>query len=82
MHKRQRRRELEGVMASHLIMDKLQVPISRGESFITSPAARGAASAINNTFEAEEGKLQALLSYEATVQHSHHAMGMCSSTKL
>jgi hypothetical protein len=54
-------------MSSPLIKHKLQVPISRGNSFITSPAARGAALAINSTFEAEEGKLRAPLSYKAAV---------------
>jgi hypothetical protein len=51
-------------MSSPLIMHRLQVPISRGDSAITSPAARGATLA-NSTFEAEGGKLQAPLSYEA-----------------
>jgi hypothetical protein len=54
-------------MASPLIMHRLHVPLSRGDSVITSPAAGGVALAINSTFEAEGGKLQALLSYEAVV---------------
>jgi hypothetical protein len=66
MHKRQRRRESEKVISSPLIMHRLQVPISRGDSVITSPTARGAALAINSTFETEGGKLRASLSYEAT----------------
>jgi hypothetical protein len=67
MHKRQRCRESGRVMSLPLIMHMLQVPISRGDSVITSPAARGAALAINSTFEAEGGKIRVLLSYEAAV---------------
>jgi hypothetical protein len=52
-------------MSSPLIMHRLPVLISRGESVITSPAAQGAASATNSTFETEGGKLQAPLSYGA-----------------
>jgi hypothetical protein len=58
MHKRQRCRESKGVMSSPLIMHRLQVPVSRGDSVITSPAARGAALAINSTFVIEGGKHQ------------------------
>jgi hypothetical protein len=54
-------------MSSPLMMHKLQAPLSRGNRVITSPAARGTALAINSTFEAEGGKLQAPLSYEAAV---------------
>jgi hypothetical protein len=43
-------------MSSPLIMHKLQVPISRGDSVITSLTARGAALAINSTFAIEGGK--------------------------
>jgi anti-sigma factor RsiW len=56
MHKRQRRRESEGVMSSPLIMHRIQVLVSRGDSVITSLAARGAALAINSTFVIEGGK--------------------------
>jgi hypothetical protein len=56
MHKRQRHRELEKVMSSPLIMQRLQVLISRGDSVITSPAARGAALAIDSSFVTEGGK--------------------------
>jgi hypothetical protein len=56
MHKRQRCRASEGVMSSPVIMHKLQVPVSRGDSVITSPAARGEALAINSTFVIEGGK--------------------------
>jgi hypothetical protein len=51
MRKRQRRRESGGV-----IMHRLHVPVSRGDSVITSPAARGAALDINSTFVIEVGK--------------------------
>jgi hypothetical protein len=67
MHKRQKRRESEGVISSPLMMHRLQVLISRGDSVITSPAARGVMLAINSTLVTEEGKLRAPLSYEATV---------------
>jgi hypothetical protein len=43
-------------MSSPVIMHKLQVPVSRGDSVITSPAARGEALAINSTFVIEGGK--------------------------
>jgi hypothetical protein len=56
MHKRQRRHASEGVMSSPLIMHRLQVPVSRGNSVITSPAARGAGLAINSTIVIEGGK--------------------------
>jgi hypothetical protein len=56
MHKQQRRRESERVMSSPLITHRLQVPISCGDSVITSPTARGAALAINSTFVTEGGK--------------------------
>jgi hypothetical protein len=36
-------------------MHMLQVPLSHVNRVDTSPAARGAASAINSTFEVEEG---------------------------
>jgi hypothetical protein len=67
MHKRQMRRESEIVMSSPLMMHRLQVPLSRGDSVITSPAARGATLAINSTLVTEGGKLRAQLSYEAAV---------------
>jgi hypothetical protein len=56
MHKRPRRRGSEKVMSSPLIMHMLHVPISRGDSFITSPTARGTTLAINSTFITEGGK--------------------------
>jgi hypothetical protein len=37
-------------------MHRPQVPLSRDNSVITSPAAQGAALAINSTFEAEGGQ--------------------------
>jgi hypothetical protein len=37
-------------------MHRLHVPVSRGDSVITSPAARGAALDINSTFVIEVGK--------------------------
>jgi hypothetical protein len=43
MRKRQRHRETEKVMSPPLIAHRLQVPVSRGDSAITLPAARGAA---------------------------------------
>jgi hypothetical protein len=55
MHKRQRRGESERLISSTLTMHMLQVPLSRVNKVDTSPAARGAVSAINSTFEAEEG---------------------------
>jgi hypothetical protein len=42
-------------MSPPLIMHRLQTPLSRGHRVDTSPAARGAVSAINSTFEAEKG---------------------------
>jgi hypothetical protein len=54
-------------MSAPLMMHRLQVPLSRGDSVITSAAAQGAALAINSTFEVEGGKLRAPLSYEAAV---------------
>jgi hypothetical protein len=55
-------------MSLPLVMHRLHVAISRGDSFITSPATRGVALAINSTLEAEGGgKLRASLSYEAVV---------------
>jgi hypothetical protein len=56
MHKRQRRRESGKVMSSPLIIHRLQVPVSCGDSVITSPAAQGASLAINSTFVTEGGK--------------------------
>jgi hypothetical protein len=56
MHKRQRGPESEKVISSALIVHKLQVLISRGDSVITSPAAQGVALAINSTFVTEGGK--------------------------
>jgi hypothetical protein len=53
MHKRQRCRDLGKVMSSPLMMHRLQAPLSRGNRVITSPAARGAALAINSAFETE-----------------------------
>jgi hypothetical protein len=67
MHKRQKRRDSEGVMSTPLMTHRLQVLISRGDSVITSPAARGAMLAINSTLETEGSKLRAPLSYEAAV---------------
>jgi hypothetical protein len=58
MHKRQRRRESEGVMSSPLIMHRLQVPVSRGDSVITSPAAQGTALAINSTVKLKEASTE------------------------
>jgi hypothetical protein len=58
MHKRRRRRESERVMSSPLIMHKLQVPVSRGDSVITSPVARGAALAINSTVNLKEASTE------------------------
>jgi hypothetical protein len=43
-------------MSSPLMMHRLQVPISRDDSVISSPAALGAALPINSTFEAEGGQ--------------------------
>jgi hypothetical protein len=43
-------------MSSPLIVHRPQVPLSRGNRVITSPAARGTTLAINSTFEAEEGQ--------------------------
>jgi hypothetical protein len=40
-------------MSSPLMMHRLQVSSSRGDSVITSPAALGAASAINSTVRLE-----------------------------
>jgi hypothetical protein len=54
-------------MSPPLIMHRTQVPLSRGNRVITSPAAWGMALAINSTFEAAGGKLRAPLSYEAAV---------------
>jgi hypothetical protein len=65
MRKRQSRRESKKV--SPLIMHGLQVPVSRGDSVITLPVARGAALAINSTSETEGGKHRAQLSCEAVV---------------
>jgi hypothetical protein len=65
MRKRQRSRESEKVISSPLIIHRLQVSISCGESVITSAAAQGAALAINSTFETGGGKLRAPLSYGA-----------------
>jgi hypothetical protein len=54
-------------MASPLIMHRLQVPNSRGDSVITSLVARGATLAINSMLVTEGGKLRAPLSYKAIV---------------
>jgi hypothetical protein len=54
-------------MSSLLIMHRLRVSISRGDSVITLPAAQGATLAINSTLVTEGGKLRAPLSYEAAV---------------
>jgi hypothetical protein len=43
-------------MSSPLMMRRIQAPLSRGNRVITSPATRGAALAINSTFEAEWGR--------------------------
>jgi hypothetical protein len=65
MRKRQRRRESEKVISSPLIIPRLQVPVSRGDIVITSPAAQDASSAVYSTFEIGGGKLRAPLSYGA-----------------
>jgi hypothetical protein len=49
------------------MMHRLQVPLARGDSVITSLAARGATLAINSTLGTEGSKLRAPLSYEAAV---------------
>jgi hypothetical protein len=67
MHKRQKRRESEGVISSPLMMHRLQVPLSHGDGVITLPAARGVTLAINSMLETEGSKLQASLSYETAV---------------
>jgi hypothetical protein len=46
-------------MSSPLIVHRLQVPISHGDSVITSPAAQGVALAINSTLETEGGQHRA-----------------------
>jgi hypothetical protein len=58
MHKRQRRLQSERVMSSPLMMHKLQTPLPRGDSVITSPAAQGVASAINSTVRLEEASTE------------------------
>jgi hypothetical protein len=63
MRKRQRCRESEKIISSPLIIHRLQVPVSRGDRVITSPADQGATSAINSTFETGGGKLRARLNY-------------------
>jgi hypothetical protein len=45
-------------MVSPLMMHRLQVSSSRGDSGITSPAVRGAASAINSTVRLEEASTE------------------------
>jgi hypothetical protein len=45
-------------MSSPLMMHKLQVSSSRGDSVITSPAARGVVSAINSTMRLEEASTE------------------------
>jgi hypothetical protein len=67
MHKRQKRRESEGVILTPLMMHRLQVPLSHGDSVITSPAARGMTLAINSMLETEGSKLRAPLIYEAAI---------------
>jgi hypothetical protein len=54
-------------MPSPLIMHRLQVPLSRGDSVITSPAARGTTLVINSTLGIEGSKLRVPLSYEAAM---------------
>jgi hypothetical protein len=54
-------------MSSPLMMHRLQVPLSHGDSVITSPATRGTTFAINSTLGTEGSKLRAPLSYEAVV---------------
>jgi hypothetical protein len=54
MHKLQMRREVGKVTSLHLMMHRLQVPSSRGDSVINSPTARGAASAINSNVKLKE----------------------------
>jgi hypothetical protein len=54
-------------MSSPLIKHRLQVLISRGDNVITSPATWGTTLAINSMLVTGEGKLRALLSYEAAV---------------
>jgi hypothetical protein len=45
-------------MSSPLMMHRLQVSSSRGDSVITPPAARGAASAINSTVRLREASAE------------------------
>jgi hypothetical protein len=54
-------------MSPPLIVHRLQVRVSHGDSVITLPTVQGMALAINSTFETEGGKHRALLSYEAAV---------------
>jgi hypothetical protein len=65
MRKRQIHREPGKVIVSPLIILRLQVPVSRGDSVITSSAAQGTTLAINSNFEIGGGKLRAPLSYGA-----------------
>jgi hypothetical protein len=58
MHKRQRRRESGKVTSSPLMMHRLQVPSSRGDSVINSSTARAAASAINSTVKLMEASTE------------------------
>jgi hypothetical protein len=45
-------------MSSPLMMHKLEVPSSRGDSVINSPTAQGAASAINSTVKLKEASIE------------------------
>jgi hypothetical protein len=45
-------------MSSPLMMHRLQVPSSRGDSVITSPTARGAVSDINSTVKLKEASTE------------------------
>jgi hypothetical protein len=58
MRKRQRRRESGELMSPLLMMHRLQVPPSRGDSVIKSPAAQGAASAINSIVKLKEASTE------------------------
>jgi hypothetical protein len=54
-------------MSSPLMMHRLQILLSRGDSVITSPAAWGTTLAINSMLGTEGNKLRAPLSYDAAV---------------
>jgi hypothetical protein len=58
MRKRQMRRESGKLTSLPLMMHRLQVPPSRGDSVVKSPAAQGAASAINSTVKLKEASTE------------------------